>query len=171
MARSDLTAAILRAMLDYNPDTGDLTWSHSHATPRYAGRLAGGIGSANSGCAGYRVINLGRYGMWSGHRLAWLHYYGELPKNFVDHINGVRADNRIANLRDVTSALNLQNVKQASKNNKSGYLGVQTQGPRAYIAEIEANGVRHYIGFFTCPKAAHEAYLAAKRRLHSTCTI
>jgi hypothetical protein len=169
MARSDLTAALLRAMLNYNPDTGHLTWRHGYAKPRFAGCRAGGMGSGGS--VGYRVIYFVKYGVWNESRLAWLHHYGEHPAGVVDHINGVRDDNRISNLRDVTHAQNLQNITRPRKSNRSGYLGVQTQTDGRYIVQIEANGVRHYVGFFTCPKAAHEAYKEAKRRLHVTCTI
>jgi hypothetical protein len=170
MAKADLTAAILRAMLDYNPDNGHFTWRHDYAQPRYAGRRAGCLETSRDSF-GYRVICFGQYGKWQEHRLAWLHHYGALPIGCIDHINGVPDDNRIANLRDVTIAQNLQNIKRARRQNASGYLGVTTRGPRSFVAEIEVNRVRRYIGHFTCPKAAHDAYLEAKRRLHSTCTI
>ncbi|MDA6380520.1 HNH endonuclease signature motif containing protein [Escherichia coli] len=60
---------------------------------------------------------------YPAHRLAWLIVYGTMPDGFIDHINRVRTDNRISNLRLVTHSENMQNRK-IQKNNKSGYRGV-----------------------------------------------
>jgi len=57
------------------------------------------------------------------HRIAWFLYYGDWPKYGIDHINRVKDDNRICNLRDVTQAVNLRNVGLRA-NNKSGYKNV-----------------------------------------------
>jgi hypothetical protein len=43
------------------------------------------------------------------HILAWALYYGEWPKQTIDHINGIRGDNRIENLRDVSMKTQQQN--------------------------------------------------------------
>lgn len=60
---------------------------------------------------------------YPSHRLAWLYVYGYMPENEIDHINRVRSDNRISNLREVSRQCNVRNCS-VKKNNKSGITGV-----------------------------------------------
>jgi len=99
-----------------------------------------------------------------------MHYYGELPPKYIDHINGVRDDNRITNLRAVTAAGNAENRRRAQKNTASGFLGVARNGNN-WQAYIRVNKKPTYLGTFKTPEEAHQAYLAAKRKLHATCTL
>jgi hypothetical protein len=88
------------------------------------------------------------------HRLAWFLYYGDWPKYGIDHINRVKDDNRICNLRDVTQAVNLRNVGLRS-NNKSGYKNVswdKTKGK--WIARKYVDGDYKFLGYFNCPTSA-----------------
>src|SRR4030095_7776066 len=162
MAKTDLTASAVRELLHYDPDTGVFT--HIFPRPRVAvGTRAGSLIKTT----GYRVhcvlgVNV------KEHQLAWFYVNGEWPKNDIDHINGVRDDNRIVNLRDVTRAVNLQNRRVSQ--GRSGFLGVRQQGHR-YRAEIEANSERFHLGTFSTAEAAHEAYLIAKRLRHEGCSI
>ncbi len=57
------------------------------------------------------------------HRLAWLYMYGEWPVGDIDHINGIRDDNRLINLRSVSRQENLRN-RRTGRNNTSGVMGV-----------------------------------------------
>lgn len=91
-----------------------------------------------------------------GHRLAWFLYYNERPPKFIDHINRIKDDNRICNLRDVTQRENNQNIDKSKKSSK--YIGV------SYIARIKRwraytkiNGIQINFG---CFKTEEEAYLA-----------
>ena len=93
----------IRDVLDYNPETGDLTWKVSRGTAR-AGAVAG---SPNS--KGYIQIKHERT-LYKAHRLAWFLTNGEQPEE-IDHINRDRADNRLCNLRNVTKSLNQLNSK------------------------------------------------------------
>ena len=72
--------------------------------------------------SGYLVATIFK-SFFNAHRVCWLLYYGEMPKGQIDHINGIKDDNRISNLRDVTTQENLKN-KRLYKNNKSGFMGV-----------------------------------------------
>jgi hypothetical protein len=88
---------------------------------------------------------------------------GAWPPNDVDHINGVRDDNRWTNLRLATRAENLRNMK--AKTNKTGLKGVYLNAGR-YTARIRHNYTSHYLGRFDTPEEAHAAYRKAADALH-----
>lgn len=168
MAVFDLTAERLRELLSYDPDTGLFRWRSFRAPGHKAGSVAGGY------CAyGYIRIGVGQE-RHKAHRLAFLYMTGTYPPDDVDHINGVRDDNRWQNLRQVTRAMNCQNQRSARSNNKSGkFLGVARIGTtNKFRARIKVSGGPHqHIGVFDTAEAAHAAYVEAKRRLHPGCTI
>jgi len=118
-ATSKITKDRLCEALSYDQETGMFRWVSCSARNVKNGDAAGTIDSK-----GYRTIRVD-YVVHKAHRLAWLYVYGELPSGVIDHINGDRGDNRIANLRDATHAINCQNVRKANKNNTSGLLGAQ----------------------------------------------
>jgi hypothetical protein len=92
---------------------------------------------------------------------------GEWPKNQIDHKNGVKDDNRKANLRPATNKENQQNVRRARCNNASGFLGVSFHRKLAkYSAQIYVDGKKKHLGYFISPRTAHEEYLKAKAELH-----
>ena len=74
---------------------------------------------------GYLVLTI-QGKVYRNNRIAWLCFYGRLPINEIDHINGNKKDNRICNLRDVTHQENQRNRK-INKNNTSGVVGVNFQ--------------------------------------------
>lgn len=166
-ASSVLTVGILRQLLDYDPATGVFTWKVTR--PRAtAGSVAGSISEK-----GYRIIGLcGR--LYKAHRLAWLYMRGEWPVDQIDHINGIKDDNRIANLRDVTNRVNAQNLKGPRSDNTSGFLGVRSQKTpkaRKWTAKIVVDGRHVHLGYFPTPVAAHEAYLSVRRRFYEGNTL
>jgi hypothetical protein len=165
MSAPRTTHAEIRAALDYNPLTGIFSWK---ARPRIkAGKIAGNVSSC-----GYLRIGIGGRPscIVQAHRLAWFWMTGEWPRGDIDHINGVRTDNRWANLRDVPRHINLQNQRRARCNSKAGLLGVAMCRDR-FQAKIQIDGKRTYLGTFNTAIEAHQAYVAVKRRLHSGCTI
>ena len=165
MATPNLTAARLRELLHYNPDTGLFTWLVSTTRRIRVGAVAGTLVTS-----GYVSIGVDR-DLHRAHRLAWLYVYGEWPKHDIDHINGNRSDNRIANLRDVTRTVNLQNIRSAHKDKQSATpLGVYAD-KKKWAAAIRVNGERCRLGTFDTPEEAHAAYLDAKRKYHEGCTI
>lgn len=108
----------------------------------------------------------------NAHRVAWLISTGGWPAGEIDHINGDKTDNRLANLRDVPRLLNAQNQTRAHKRNGTGLLGVHYDQDRdRYIAAIFTGGRKRFLGRHETAEAAHAAYLSAKRRLHEGCTI
>lgn len=159
MRREDLTAEYMRRAFDYDPEAGVLTRF-------YDGKVLKGI---PVGGDGRRLLEvLGRRHMV--YRLCWLHYYGHWPNGSIDHINGDPTDNRIANLRDVTHEVNMQNRRKPSRTNKTGYLGVSPHQGK-FVAGLSVDGRRRYLGIFDTPEAAHEAYLREKRKLHAGMTL
>ena len=160
-----LTAAMLRDALDYNRDTGVFTARLTSGT-RTAGDAAHGCKKDN----GYFVIGVeGK--QYYAHRLAWLHCYGEWPRNQIDHIDGNRANNAIENLRDVSRDVNMQNLRRATSVNVLGVLGVTPWHGGRYRASIGLNGQRYHLGLFATEAEAYAAYVAKKREIHEGCTL
>jgi len=165
MAARDLTAAELRATLHYDPATGVFTRLAITNPNQHIGQVVG-----NTNAAGYRRIGIGRT-LYGAHRLAFLYMTGAWPTGEVDHINGDPSDNRFANLRDVPKALNQQNLQRAKRQNSSGYLGVHVRKEGGFRARIWDGRRLRFLGTFDTAEEAHEAYVAAKRRLHEGCTL
>jgi hypothetical protein len=165
MAKADLTVARVRELLEYDPETGQILW-RTTGKGRRPNRVAGTIGPQ-----GYSFIIVDR-GRWRAHRLAWAYMHGAFPVQDIDHINGDRADNRIANLREVSNRVNSQNRRRPGSDNKSGYLGVswKTRLGR-WIAVIQVDGRHKHLGSFATPEEASATYIAAKRQFHIGCTL
>jgi hypothetical protein len=156
-----ITAEFVRELFHYDPETGLFTRRVSRMG-RWgkAGAIAGGI-KPN----GYRVIWIGANFM--AHRLAWLYVHGSWPAGQIDHINRVRDDNRIANLRVVTHTENMENRK-VQRNNTSGYPGVYPDRcGRRWIARISSKGKWLYLGSFRSAEEASAAYRKAAAELHT----
>lgn len=110
VARNDLTAEYLRRQVSYDSENGIFVRRYIEGRDHRKNRCAGLVTGTINGC-GYLRICIDQVS-YKAHRLAWLYHYGEWPKNTIDHINGDRTDNRIANLRDVPHALNQLNLKR-----------------------------------------------------------
>lgn len=177
MARADVTPEMLSEFLSYDAETGALTWNkradkwfrsgrYGQASEAnrwnkiYAGNPA--FTSINDG--GYlngRVFNFG----FRAHRVAWAIFYGKWPDDQIDHINGDRRDNRIANLREVTNAVNGRNQKLRSTN-KTGAIGVHWSKVRKkWHARIMLNGKRTDLGCYDTFEEAVKVREEASRRL------
>lgn len=158
-----LTIEEARKRLAYDPETGKLTWKMLRNTLRV------GEEAKSLDVAGYVQVNIAGT-VIKGHRLAWFLHYGAWPDGHIDHINGVRDDNRIANLRVVTNAINCQNKRKALPKSKTGILGVVKVGER-YQANIHFNRKKRYLGTYSTADEAHQVYVLAKRQLHEGCTL
>ena len=74
---------------------------------------------------GYLRIDIyqnGKRHRYLAHRIAYLMHYKKLPKA-IDHVNRIKDDNRIVNLREDTGGINMVN-KEPQRNNSTGYRGV-----------------------------------------------
>ena len=155
-----LTHKRLQELFTHDPVAGVLRWRVKTNRRIVVGSVAGTINDF-----GYRVIRVDGQ-RYRAHRLIWFYAHGEWPKNDIDHINGNPDDNRLDNLRDVTTAENIQNQIMAHKRNRTGRLGV-TQRKNGFEARICTNGVTESLGLFDTADAAEAAYIEAKRIRHS----
>jgi HNH endonuclease/AP2 domain len=156
----ELTSARLREVLDYDPATGLFTRRIASGRVK-AGDIAGGADRNGH----IRIFVDGR--LHAAHRLVWLHVFGAWPALDIDHIDGARNNNRLANLRDVSKSANMQNQRRPQCRNTTGFLGVTFNKRRGkFQAQIGTKERRKYIGLFDTAESAHAAYLQVKRQLH-----
>lgn len=143
---------IVRELLDCDPDAGALTWRHrdqkwfanEHDCNAWNTRYAGTPAFTAPGGRGYLrgKIQGTRY---ATHRVIWAWVHGAWPDQ-IDHINGVKDDNRIANLRDVSSLENGQN-RSRPVTNTSGVVGVVWhKSKQRWQAQIGVNNRMIFIG-------------------------
>lgn len=167
--KSSITLARVREALDYDSETGALTWRIKVGRGRCVRRPRDAAGSLSA--KGYTRICIDGVSYY-GHRLAWLHMKGEWPSASIDHINGIKTDNRIANLRDVPHLVNCENQRRAKSNNKCGVMGAEWFARTGrWRAQIGVGGRPRHLGYFDTAEEAHVAYVTAKRRLHAGCTL
>lgn len=165
MADLSLSLDDLRACLHYDPDTGVFT----RKVPAKGSKVpVGGVCGYPDG-KGHLYLRF-RRSKYAVHRLAWFYVYGCWPTDLIDHINGDRADNRIANLREADVVLNGENQRKARSDSRIGVLGVSPSRGR-FKAQIKICGKSTYLGMFNTVEEASSAYVAAKRIHHAGCTI
>lgn len=158
-----ITQNRLRELAHYCPETGQFTHLQSK------GRKKAGMPAGSLRRDGYV------YAMFDGHRamahqFAWLYVTGEWPTQEIDHMDGNKANNAFANLRQVSRRANTENKRTAKRTSTTGLLGVVRHRDK-FVAKIVHAGKRTHLGVFETPEDAHEAYVQAKRRLHQGCTI
>ena len=143
-------------LINYDEYTGIFTWKKARR-----GVVTGKILGCDNGFGYLRITVLGR--SYYAHRLAWFYIHGDFPKNEIDHINGVKNDNRIANLRDVPNQVNAQNKLFAKSNSKSQILGVSWhKKANKWQADICIYKNKEYLGLFDSAEDAHKAYINKK---------
>lgn len=176
MLEQNVSPALLSELIRYDAETGKLYW-----LPRQPHHFQEG-GMFSPECLarrwntrherkealtaklrnGYLVGSIFDY-VASAHRVAWALANRAWPRHQIDHINGVRSDNRRCNLRDVTVTENLRNA--GKKLNTSGVLGVSWNTKRKkWIAQIGVDHATIYLGGFDTIAAASEARRLANLR-------
>lgn len=149
--------------VSYDPISGDIRWVKAPKKYMKDNQIAGTI-------QGWGYRNIGttfgdRQYLIRAHILAWYMYYGCLPKGVIDHLDGVKDNNAITNLRDTDRSGNNYNKREfKNKKNKTGYTGVYLINGK-YRAAIGMNGTTKCLGTFIDIKDAINARLEAEEKL------
>ena len=155
-----LTPQHLHKILNYDANTGHFTWRVKTSRKVVVGKEAGS--TKPSGYVSIRINGRGHY----AHRIAWCYVYGDWPTDEIDHINGVRGDNRIANLRQATRKQNMEN--RVRPVGSSGYRGVVwLEANQKWRASIVHNRKNIYLGLFDTAEEASEMYCDAAAFFHT----
>jgi hypothetical protein len=153
-----LTFERVNELFSYDPDTGALTRKKNH----WKAKKGDMVGSNNDG---YLVVSIDDV-VHRCHRVAWLLHTGSLPKNEIDHINGIRSDNRFENLRDATRSENAKNTK-IHKTSTTGIKGVTWDKPsKKWRSMICCDNKLHYLGLFERVEDAMKCYEKAAIEMH-----
>lgn len=157
----------LRECFSYDPATGILTWlqrprehfanekTWRNINGQFAGKPALACWSPKKGCVG-RIANLDVL----AHRVIYKFVTGNEPDGVIDHIDGDRRNNRWANLRCVTPAVNARNRARNSRTTAIAHGVRWHQG--GYEASIKHNKQQIYIGRFPAAEQAVEARRAVE---------
>lgn len=144
-----ITQEHLKKLVHYDPETGVFIWLVDRGDKIKAGDIAGGSNLSS----GYKRLCID-YKSYLQHRLAFLYMEGNLPKVFVDHINGNRSDNRWCNLRHATKLENARNCA-ARSDNTSGTTGVwQPKGRKKWVVQFR----NKHIGYCDTLDQAKQLY-------------
>lgn len=141
----------LKHLLEYDIKSGNFTWLEYRSHKALIGSVAGRINIST----GYIEIQIDGI-RYKAHRLAWMYINGAMPEKQIDHINGIKTDNRISNLREATRSQNQQNIG-LTKANKSGRKGVYYRDGK-WIAQAQINGKKYRLGRYHCIDEASNAY-------------
>ena len=154
-----LTHERLLEVLDYDPETGEFRWKpHKGLRKVRAGTVAGTLNQL-----GYRQISIKRK-VYLAHRLAWFYVHGTWPTRCIDHINRNRADNRLANLRDVTHSQNGANSRPKNASHPKGVTFHAASG--FWYANVTKDRKGTFLGNYRTMEEAHKAYVSGATRIH-----
>lgn len=146
---------IAHRSLMYDPLSGVISWRLTCSSSAPAGSPAG-----SKDRNGYIRVSLGGR-KYLAHRLAWMLAHGDWPHGQIDHINGLRTDNRIANLRDVSASENQQNRHRAQGANRFPWVSWK-RAERRWRAAFNVAGRTITVGHFDTEKAAFDAAVARR---------
>jgi hypothetical protein len=139
--KEKLTQKELKRQLYYDPKTGIFKRRVSNNNKVKIGDITGSLR------LGYVRIKI-NYIDYAAHRLVWLYVYGYFPENDIDHIDGVRDNNILENLRHVTASCNMQN-KTIDRRNTSGFPGISwAKRHKMWSAYMKIRGKTYFIGYY-----------------------
>jgi len=160
MSAPAITVAKLRRLIEYSPTTGSFRWRVTRSSTASAG---GDAGTEAKG--GYLKIMLdGR--QYSAARVAWAHSYGEWPTERVSFRDGNPKNRRLKNLR-LGSMSQVVAHSRLRSDSTSGFKGVSREPTTGkWMAYVNKDKRRVYLGCFPTKRAAHAAYVTAARQIH-----
>jgi hypothetical protein len=168
-----ISANLVRQLLHYTPDDGKLVWlprspelfderkkSAEFCSRAFNAQFAGREAFTSTGVHGYRIGSIFNHD-YLAHRIIWLLVHGEMPREQIDHINGKRDDNRLANLREATAAENSRN-RNPRLGFSSRFTGVSwNKDSLKWEAYICPGGKKVKLGYFASEIDAARAYDSA----------
>ena len=167
---SDLVAiAELRKLLCFDHASGQLTWifrpremfSSDNACNSWNAKWAGKKAFTAIDGKGY-FLGAIHCRLYRAHRVVWALHNAEWPNGEIDHINGIKTDNRIENMRVVSHRQNMMNQPR-KRNNTSGVMGVGwANREKKWAVSIKVNGHKKSLGYFRSFEAAVRKRRAAE---------
>jgi len=150
----------LHELFSIDPNTGVIVRKCPTSGGVKAGQIAGWKRASGHLCVMVDHVT------YPAHRIAYAMYHGDCPCELeIDHINGIRHDNRICNLRLVTRKQNMEN-KTATNKNTTGYKGVSfDKQVKKWKASICHNRKQINLGRYETAQEAAEAYIKAAKEL------
>lgn len=126
----------------YDAESGILKWRKGRGNKSGAGAIAGSINSGGHLCLKFKGKG------YLVHRIAWLIHFGQWPEHQVDHVNRIKTDNRIINLRAATSTENKRNTG-LRRDNTSGCKGVCWHKDKGkWFAIVRINNKQKHLGYY-----------------------
>ena len=158
----NINQKMLREILDYNLETGEMIWINpSKYHQDLKGKIAGSAAMHHSGKLYHNIQINGR--KYKRSRLAWMWMTGSWPKDMMDHIDGNSTNDAWCNLREADCFTNSWNRKKRKKTSPLP-MGVRQAQSGKYVARISCNKKHITIGTFENPEIAHQAYCKARRQ-------
>lgn len=156
--RTGLTYERVRELFDYHED-GYLVRRAVTNWRLAVGQRAGSLNKST----GYVNIKVDK-NMYQAHRIIWLWHYGYIPEKSIDHINRVKSDNRISNLRETSQSCNMRNASAMSRRRVGEVRGTSRHKSKtlSWMSYITVNYRRVYLGTFGSEEAAVLARYAAE---------
>jgi hypothetical protein len=160
MAKDLPSPEFLRSILRYEPGTGKLFWRERNDCPKqWNTRFAEKEAFTSKSYDGYKRGRINGKKFFA-HRAIWAIVHGYWPHEEIDHINGIRDDNSIVNLREASRSENMKNLS-IRKDNRSGVIGVcWFERDKIWRAYIMSDGKRKHLGDF---KDKEDAIAARKK--------
>lgn len=161
----------IKSILDYDPATGAFKWKsrdrNSFSSERIYKSWNAQFSGKPCGCLTNKYLAIRIKGtLYYCHRLAWVIHYGKWPESDVDHINMVKTDNRISNLRLGSRGQNMANMR-ATKANKSGFIGVHwAKREGKWVSSITIDHKFKFLGYYDDPVSAAKAYNEECAKIH-----
>lgn len=162
----------LNQLFRYNEKTGEI-WHRARRPEEFTSERAWRLWSVryvnriatSNHKAGYLTVRVGPRNHLA-HRVAYKIWFGVEPPSVLDHINGDKADNRIANIRPASKVTNGFN-RGPDRDSRTGYKNVTyVRRANRYTSCFTAHGVRYYVGCFRTAEEAYEAYVAKAKKIH-----